>query len=85
MNKKFSRIYRTKRAMDVLRDAALGTAITHLPDAARWVMQLSGKHGLTINEIASLAGVSPKVVTSTKIRGFTLVQEELLTRVVAAS
>ena len=79
------RVHRFESPSELLRDNALGTAISHLPDAMRWVMILGGRGGLTDGEIASLTGVSPKVVNSTHNRGLTLVQRELLSTVRAAT
>ena len=66
-------------------DNVLGAAIAHLPDIFRWVMILGGRDGLSIREIATLAGVSPKLIESTQNRGLTLIQKELLKYTRAAS
>lgn len=77
MNLRHSLRRRLESPVDLLRDSALGTAISHLPDAMRWVMILGGRNGLSTDEIAALAGVSPKLVESTQHRGTMLVQREL--------
>lgn len=71
--------------MDMLRDSAIGTAIAGLPDALRLVLLLGGQDGLSTREIATLAGVSPKVIESTRNRGNTLVQKELMSHLRGAS
>lgn len=72
-------------AATVLRDAAIGAAIAHLPQALRWVMILAGRGGLSTNEIATLAGVSPKAIACTQTRGQALIEKELMTGVQTAS
>lgn len=69
----------------MLRDSALGTAIAGLPDALRLVLLLGGRDGLSTREIAALAGVSPAIIESTRNRGNTLVQKELMSHLRGAS
>ena len=64
--------------VDLARDNVIGAAIAHLPDIFRWVMILGGRNGLSTREIATLAGVSPRLIESTQNRGLTLIQKELL-------
>lgn len=66
--------------IDAIGESAMGKAIARLPDALRWVMLLGGRNGLSICEIAALAGVSQKIVESTQHRGLALLQKELLNR-----
>ncbi len=68
----------------ILGASAIGAAIAHLPEALRWVLMLGEEGGLSTNEIASLAGVSPKTIESTQNRGIALVQRELLLNANAA-
>lgn len=67
----------TQSRAGALRDSAIGTAIARLPKVLRWVMILGDRNGLSTREIATLAGVDPKVIESTQVRGLALVRREL--------
>jgi len=69
----------------VSRGGATEAAIAHLPAPLRWVMILGGHSGLSTKEIASLAGVSLRIVQSMQDRGLALIRKEFLMGCGAAS
>lgn len=62
----------------ILRERAVGTAITHLPDSLRWVMLLGERGGLSTREIADLAGVGSEEIEFAQDQGLSLIQKEFL-------
>ena len=57
---------------------ARAAAISHLPELLRWIIILGEREGLSIGEIARLAGTSREAIKSMQRRGLVLIRNELV-------